>query len=428
MDFTANVAVNVFSAMISLVLLVYMLLVNKKQKDMLHKLFTFLVLCNLGMAFCDALAYIFDGNTLLYGFYIKKAVEFGVYIFGALGVSIYSAYLQVYLKSRRGGESIRWSPLILIKIFSAITIFMALISPFWDFYYYIDTANVYHRGEGYFISQMWVYIIMALNVINIWLNRRYVPGKEIVFLLSYMAIPLLFNIIHMLFYGYSIINMATTIAVLVVYVGIQAEQAKKIKEQELEIAEGQIAVMLSQIQPHFLYNSLASINELSDGNPEAQQAIIMFSNYLRTNMDSISKKDLIPFVQELNHVKQYLWLEKMRFEDKLKIEYDIEYEDFKLPALTIQPIAENSVLHGITNKEDGGTIRIRTYRSDGYAFVSVEDTGIGFDTGNEYNEGRSHIGIDNVRGRLKAMCNGTLTLESTPDSGTVAVIKIPLNI
>lgn len=173
-------------------------------------------------------------------------------------------------------------------------------------------------------------------------------------------------------------------------------------------------------------NSLTSIAQLCEKNPsKAKKATIEFSEYLRRNMNSLKEQAPVPFESELKHLETYLSLEKMRFGDELNIEYDIETTDFLIPSLTVQPLVENAVKHGVGMKEDGGTVTIATKEFDDRYEVIVSDDGVGFDTAKKPNDGRTHIGMENVRNRLKTMCNAVLNIESTVGKGTVATITIP---
>jgi len=204
-------------------------------------------------------------------------------------------------------------------------------------------------------------------------------------------------------------------------------------EKEVELAENKISIMLSQIKPHFLYNTLTIIRVLCRNDPEmAEQTIMEFSDYLRGNFDSLTNNNLIPIEQELKHVQTYLAIEKKRFADKLNIIYDIKAAGFLLPALTIQPIAENAVRHGITNTKYGGTVTISTEESENGVLIKVKDDGTGFDIEqiknnkkNSLEKERTQVGIENVRSRLNSMCGGTLEIKSNPGSGTTVIINIP---
>jgi signal transduction histidine kinase len=200
----------------------------------------------------------------------------------------------------------------------------------------------------------------------------------------------------------------------------------RMQEQEVKLAEERMFIMLSQIQPHFIFNVLGSIYHLCDQNPTlAKEAIDQFSTYLRGNLEALSKKNLVSFEEEFKHVSIYLALEKMRFADELDIKYDIQAKDFFVPALSIQPLVENAVKHGIGAKIEGGSVTIATLDLVKYYEIRISDDGIGFDPEKPMNDGRTHVGISNVRSRLESMCNGTLEIQSEPGKGTVSIIRVP---
>ncbi len=204
------------------------------------------------------------------------------------------------------------------------------------------------------------------------------------------------------------------------YANLEYEHMQK------ELYEARVAIMVSQIQPHFLYNSLTSIAMLCTKDPKrARTATINFADYLRGNMNSLKERNPVPFKQELAHLKKYLMLEEMRFGDLLHIEYDIQCSDFLIPQLSVQPLVENAVKHGVGMKEDGGTVTISTRETDDSYLVEVRDDGVGFDPSVPKNDGRSHVGMENVRSRLKEMVNGRVEITSEPGKGTTAVIIIP---
>ena len=205
----------------------------------------------------------------------------------------------------------------------------------------------------------------------------------------------------------------------------QLIEAEK-QAMELKLQESQISIMLSQIQPHFLYNTLNSIYQLCETNPmRARSLVNSFSEYLRNNLSSLEDPGLIPFATELSHVNTYLDIEKVRFEDTLEVEYDIKCVNFSLPVLAVQPIVENAVKHGTSKKRGGGTVKIRTDEDNESYIIEVSDTGCGFDPAKPRDDGKRHVGIENVKQRLSNMCGGTLTIESTVGVGTIATIIIP---
>lgn len=209
---------------------------------------------------------------------------------------------------------------------------------------------------------------------------------------------------------------------------ININEIKNARKLEVELAQNRIAIAISQIQPHFLYNSLTAIKQLCVIDPgRAEQAVGDFAGFLRENLDSLSSSSLISFQKELNHIKNYLALEQLRFGCRLKVHYDIDISDFHLPSLAIQPLVENAVRYGVTKKSEGGTITISTKNTRAGILIKVADDGAGFDMYHKKEDGRSHIGIENVKNRLKAQCNGELTLESQLGKGTVVTILIKKN-
>ena len=127
--------------------------------------------------------------------------------------------------------------------------------------------------------------------------------------------------------------------------------------------------------------------------------------------------------KEMEHVHHYISIENVRFPD-MTFSFEMNSADFHIPALTVQPIVENAVKHGLMKLEKGGSIRVVSYETDTEYCISVEDDGAGFDTSKLLDE-KKHIGIRNIRDRLKVMVDGTLEIESTQGSGTKVLITIP---
>ena len=193
---------------------------------------------------------------------------------------------------------------------------------------------------------------------------------------------------------------------------------------EAELKESRISIMLSQIRPHFIYNTLGTIERMClKDSQKAFELVRNFSLYLRGNFSELESVSPIRFEEELKHVEHYVNIEKVRFPD-MSIEYDIKAKDFVLPALSVQPLVENAIKHGLMRLETGGTVTISTYETASCFCVEVKDDGVGFDTSMAVDE-KKHVGLRNIRGRLKAMVNGELVIESNPELGTKAVIMIP---
>ncbi len=208
-------------------------------------------------------------------------------------------------------------------------------------------------------------------------------------------------------------------------------EVKQYNEMQTIMMDQKIQLMLSQIQPHFLYNTLTVIKGLCDTSPqEAKGAIDDFALFLRGNMDTLSATAAISFEQELEHVKHYLQLEHLRFEEQLQVVYELKIKDFFLPSLTLQPLVENAVKYGIGRKKGGGTVWICTDKDDQNIYITIKDNGIGFDAASIEeipvpNDGRSHMGLLNVKKRIEDISKGHLELYSQRDKGTSVTISIP---
>lgn len=206
------------------------------------------------------------------------------------------------------------------------------------------------------------------------------------------------------------------------------EAAQHTLQMERELQNSRISIMLSQIKPHFLYNALTVIQALCGIDPAAaENAVSEFSDYLRGNMSALTEEKPIPFLKELEHTKHYLTLEQLRFGDQLRVEFDLGPTLFRLPTLSLQPLVENAIRHGVRGKAEGaGTVRISTRETPTCYEVAVMDDGPGFDPASAPQDS-THVGITNVRRRMQLMCGGSLMIESAPGAGTHATLRIPKN-
>ena len=225
-----------------------------------------------------------------------------------------------------------------------------------------------------------------------------------------------------------------TFAILFVFHGFRAlkrvlidyQGARRAKKLEKELEESQIAIMLSQMQPHFVHNILNVIYYMCGKDPGAAQAAISkFSDHLRNNLEALSQKELITFRKELDHIHTYLELEQIRFGEELSVVYDIEEDSFLLPVLSIQPLVENAVKHGIAKKRGGGIVTISSRQTEKAYQITVTDTGVGFDVNGYMEDGRVHVGLTNIRRRLASRMDATVGIQSAAGSGTTVTVTIP---
>ena len=231
-------------------------------------------------------------------------------------------------------------------------------------------------------------------------------------------------------YIFTVLFVISTVMVLKLIPG-NINAAAKAKELEMErivlnaeLAESRISTMMSQIRPHFIYNTLGSIEQLCKMDPpKAGELVHNFAKYLRGNFGELDNPKPILMSQEMEHVRHYISIENVRFPD-MTFTFEMNSDDFRIPALTVQPIVENAIKHGLMKLPKGGTIKVVSYSTDTDYRILVEDDGVGFDV-NAMDGDRKHVGLRNIRERLKVMVNGELEIESTVGVGTKVLIKIP---
>lgn len=447
-----QISMELWGAIICLIFSSFILIGEEKRNRRGRLLLAFLLQMFL-LLISDSAAWYFRGMLGTLGYYAVRISNYLVFVLNYFLAFTALLYLEEIL--RRSAYTVRKWVRHSIFLLCALGFLTVTISQFTGFLYTFDESNRYTRADGY----IFIVIIAGLTTICLIACIGYYSVKsrkvQSIPLLSMFVSAFLCTIIQTLFYGVSLVNLSMCVNVVIMFfayekesVSISIERKTKLMEKGLQVArqeaayakmEAQMAnlnvelsekrtqIMLSQIQPHFMYNALSAISILCLRNPEkARETVDNFSTYLRMNLDSLRNDALVPFERELIHTKAYLAIEKVRFGDDLNVEYDIRYSDFNLPSLTIEPLVENAVRHGICGREDGGTLLIRTERIGSQVEITVKDDGVGFTPGVMPQDGRSHVGMENVGERLRAICGGELQIESAPGQGTIATIRLAL--
>ena len=218
---------------------------------------------------------------------------------------------------------------------------------------------------------------------------------------------------------------AMVVGLLVVYVGYHVELEQNLQREEMLNLQDRLLLAAGRMKPHYIYNVMTNIYYLCDMDPsKAQEAIGNVSDYMRNTLTTIENPDPIGFKEELNQIKSYLALEKMRFGDQLLVHYDVDVDDFKIPPLTIEPLVENAVKHGIRDLDRQGTVTILTRRlpNDGVR-IQVIDDGVGFDT--ETITMETHRELIGIKARMWKDVQGVMTIESAKGKGTTVTIELP---
>lgn len=422
-----NIGIELYSIVICFILVIYHWCHLSDCNSQKHW-FIAMLLSNIAMMLGDLTDWMFNGAE---GQLASVVAPLGMCLFyGTPGVLLwcFMGYLKELLGVRTRVIAGLWRLTAVLGFFQVLFFLMSLKN---GMYFYYTADNDYVRGSFYILSQIIPCLMYATNGILIYIGRHQLHRMELLFLLGYIVLPLAGQVLQMMFYGVAYINIMTTIALLLININVQNEKELAAKRLEKELAELRIDIMLSQIRPHFLYNALTAIRQLCDTDTEqAKESILDFSRFLRANMNSLTTKEPIAFERELEHVQSYLNLEQQRFGKRLKVIYDINSREFQIPTLILQRIVENAVRHGIKKRPGGGTVKIYTEEWKDGNMIIVSDNGVGFEEekagflAEEGKEDPGHIGIANVRRRLRAQCNGTLMINSSGE-GTKVTIWIP---
>lgn len=255
-------------------------------------------------------------------------------------------------------------------------------------------------------------------------------------------VTLLFALVDILYYRNVVISqwgelftIGLFISILMQSIALARRSAKAFRQVEDSVAReiaAEVAFLQAQIKPHFLFNALNTI--LSDCRSEPRRAadlIGILSDYLRASFDFKSLNSFVTIQKELELVHSYLLIEKARFGDQLNVEVSIDAEaNIMIPTLSIQPLVENAINHGIRKRQGAGLVRISAVRHGPDYLISVEDDGIGIDPEHIQRllEGQTRgIGLWNIHTRLIKYYGHGLEISSKPGQGTVIHFTVPVS-
>ena len=229
--------------------------------------------------------------------------------------------------------------------------------------------------------------------------------------------------IHQFVSVFPLIDFSITTSAFLMYCIILSDQIEQYMRQQREIARQQASIMVLQMRPHFIHNTLMSIYYLCQQDPrEAQRVTLNFNHYLEKNLNALASDETIPFSEELEHTQAYLNVEQALYDENLFVKYDIPYTSFRVPPLTLQPIVENAVKHGLDPDSDPVCIFIQTRETDSGSEIIVSDNGPGFEPADN---DKPHIALANIRQRLELICGGEITILPREGGGTVVKLTIP---
>jgi hypothetical protein len=322
------------------------------------------------------------------------------------------------------GES--WRKSLLFRFVAACwaMYFLLLCSTcFGPWVYYITSDGEFIRGSWFPLSMLPLIAISVLTLVALVRRRPKLSRARYTSMIALVVPLLLAEIIHAFIDVILLINICMIGMAIVMFVSVVWEQANLYLRQRDEIAHQRANIMVLQMRPHFIYNTMTSIYYLCAQDPQkAQQVTLDFTSYLRKNFTAVASEQPVPFPEELEHARAYLAVEQAQHEDDLCVAFDTPHTRFRLPPLTLQPIVENSVKHGLDPDAGPLHITIRTRETEAGSVILVEDDGAGFDA---VTSSSPHVALKNIQGRLEMMCGGTLEVLLRVEGGTVVRVTIP---
>ena len=300
---------------------------------------------------------------------------------------------------------------------------LLISSQFTDVFEYTTPDHQYERGTWFPLLIAPLVVIMLLNVACLIARRKKLSKKLFAALFTYLLPTAIMVVTYMFAPVDILVSVWMVFCAIMLFSLILTDSVKEYMRQQQEIARQRASVMVLQMRPHFIYNTLMTIYYLCKQNADkAQQVTLDFTNYLRKNFAAVASEHTVPFNDEMQHVQAYLAVEQAQHEDNLLVEYDIPHTRFRVPPLTLQPLVENAVKYGLD--PNGGALRvfIGTRYTEKSSVITVEDNGPGFDPAAVSNPNSA---LTNIRRRLEMMCGGKLTITPRDGGGTVVRVTIP---
>lgn len=417
----------IFSAIIGVILLF-----SKQRIYRGGRILSSAILVNMWLLAMDAIALYTQGSSTIWGYFLVRFSNYNVFALEFILIMIITEYIYSSVRDvnpRYSGRNRK----IVMGLMSA-DLLLLFTNPLTKIYFVFDEQNIYHRTGTFWISMGLAFLAFGVFAVILKENWKLLETNVKAEIILFLACPLVGAVIQLFVYGISFINIAITISVFAACGAYLVRLSKWRKARELQLLQNQAYMLSSQIKPHFLFNSLNVIQDLIEEDPDtAIVAVNRFAKYLRTGLKIESMDSLVPLKTELEFVDNYLYLEKLRHGDKINVMKNIEPGlDFELPFLTIQPLVENAIRHGICKRIKGGTVAIDICKiMHGYE-IRIVDDGVGYlpieNEEKEWNpnDGASAgVGSANVKNRLAMMCNGTMEVDSVPGKGTMVIIRIP---
>ncbi len=381
----------------------------------------------------------------------KRDFSFSLFMIMLTFMTFFS--IDVYWRVLSIVKTNTYNPIIFINLLICITL------PFTLYYHLVQSKKI--NGNKWYLITMSIvsavsivlyFILMGtfyqviplmLTLLNFMillppLSCSFVDGKKIclAFILIALVLMLYFSLtffdlenimIAGLEQSISYIMLPLVVMVIILYRISTVSNTKKyirVLEEEKKLESIKIDVLKEQIQPHFIFNCLTSIQgAYQEDNKKGEEMITMFSKHLRSNLEA-SSSDLVPFEVELNNILNYVSLENMRRAKECDLLLDLDVVDFSLPPLTLEPFIENSIQYSKVEEKENGFISLSTKKDNDMIIIEIEDNGVGFDADKVKD---SSIGLRNAKERLSLTLHATTKITSKILEGTKVSIIIPIS-
>lgn len=322
------------------------------------------------------------------------------------------------------GENMRESRLLQAVLGLLGAYFLLVISGLVSNAFFFVTPEMQnHRGPWYPLMLLPAIAIMLLIDAAL-IRRRGLLSRKVCLSFYIALLPITVTVLVQLFVdAFLLLDICLVLSALSMYGLILSDQIEQDLRQQREIAQQRASIMVLQMRPHFIYNTMTSIYCLCSQDPEkAQQVVMDFTTYLRKNFTAVASAAPIPFPSELEHTRAYLAVEQAQYAKSLMVDYDTPHTFFRVPPLTLQPIVENAVKHGRDPNAGPLHISIRTRKTDTGSEITVSDNGCGYDPADD---SEPHVALKNIRQRLRLMCGGSLSITPNDGGGTTVTVTIP---
>ena len=362
-------------------------------------------------------------EMLFYGIpgmeWVSIIANFVMSLFSAIPLPMMTLFLL-----HLSGESWQKSLLFHMVLAQFVIYFILLvIAQFTSAIFYVTSDNLFHFGSWYPLIVAPTIVIELLNLTGLVRRRNMLTKKQFVAILISLLPLTVALAVHMFVAAFPFINIGIAISAISMYGIVLSDEIERQLRQQREIARQSAGIMALQMRPHFIHNTLMSIYYLCRQDPaEAQRVTLDFNNYLEKNLSALASDETIPFSEELEHTVAYLNVEQALYDENLFVEYDTPHTGFRVPPLTLQPIVENAVKHGLDPDSEPLFITIQTRETDSGSEIIVSDNGPGFEPAAD---DKPHIALANIRQRLKMMCRGKMTIMQREGGGTVVKLTIP---